>query len=352
MFAQTSELKLDTGEEIYKAACIGCHGPNGKGQPETTLGFEKPSQFPDFSDCNGSTRERVFDWTATIHEGGPGRGWSPIMPSFSEALSVDQIRKVTDYLRSLCDDKAWPLGELNLPRAFFTEKAFPEDEAVLTTAVNTKGPGAVATELTYERRFGVKNQLELSVPFGALERDNESWVGGLGDVVLGYKRVMFSNSRSGSILSLQGEVNAPTGNRSQGLGSGVTTFGTFAAFGQRLPGFSFFQLMVGADLPVNTQKAPQAVFAHSAVGKTFVQNGGFGRIWTPMVEFLGDRDLVTGAKTNWDVVPEMQFSLSKRQHILANVGVRRPVNNTFGRSTQIVFYVLWDWFDGGLTEGW
>ena len=71
-----------------------------------------------------------------------------------------------------------------------------------------------------------------------------------------------------------------------------------------------------------------------------------------MVEFLADRDLETSAKTNWDVVPEVQFSLSKRQHILANVGVRRPVNNTFGRTTQLVFYVLWDWFDGSLREGW
>src|SRR5947207_1124319 len=114
LFAQTSELKLDTGEEIYKAACIGCHGPGGKGQPESTLGFEKPSQFPDFSDCNGSTREKVFDWTATIHEGGSGRGWSTIMPSFSEALTLEQIREVTDYLRSRCDEKVWPLGELNL----------------------------------------------------------------------------------------------------------------------------------------------------------------------------------------------------------------------------------------------
>src|ERR1051325_696749 len=185
-FAQTPELKLDTGEDIYKAACIGCHGPDGKGQPETTLGFEKPSQFPDFTDCNGSTREKVFDWTATIHEGGPGRGWSPIMPSFAEALTLEQIRKVTDYLRSRCDEKAWPLGELNLPRTFFTEKAFPEDEAVLSTAVNTKGDGAVESELTYEKRFGVRNQIEFSTPFSFVQRDNKSWVGGLGDLVLGY----------------------------------------------------------------------------------------------------------------------------------------------------------------------
>ena len=351
-FAQGPELKLETGEDIYKAACIGCHGPNGKGQPETTLGFEKPSQFPDFSDCNGTTREKVFDWRATIHEGGAKRGWSEIMPSYADALSMEQIRKVTDYLRSLCDEKVWPLGEMNLPRTFFTEKAFPEDEAVLTTAVNTNGLGAVSPELTYERRFGARNQLELSAPFSFIQRENRSWVGGVGDFVLGYKRVLFSSSRSGSILSLQGEADLPTGNRSQSLGSGVTTFGTFAAFGQRLPGLSFFQLMAGADLPTDTRKAPQGVFIHSAVGKTFVQSRGFGRIWTPIVEFLADRDLATGAKTNLDLVPQLQFSLSKRQHILANVGVRTPANNTAGRTTQLVFYVLWDWFDGGLKEGW
>lgn len=352
LFGQTPELKLDTGEEIYKAACIGCHGPQGKGQPESTLGFEKPSQFPDFSDCNGSTRERVFDWTATIHEGGHVRGWSEIMPSYAEALTLEQIRKVTAYLRTLCDEPAWPLGEQNLPRAFFTEKAFPEDEAVLTTTVNTKGNGAVSSEFVYEKRFGVRNQLEFSAPFGFLERDNGSWVGGIGDLLVGYKRVLFHSGARGSIFSLQGEVAAPTGNRTQGLGSGVTTFATFAAFGQRLPGFSFIQMQGGAELPVNTKKAPQAVFIHTAIGKTFTQNHGFGRIWTPMVEALADRDLETGAKTNWDIVPEMQFSLSRRQHILANVGVRRPVNNTFGRTTQLVFYVLWDWFDGGLREGW
>ena len=88
------------------------------------------------------------------------------------------------------------------------------------------------------------------------------------------------------------------------------------------------------------------------MGKTFAQNRGFGRIWTPMVEFLADRDLQAAAKTNWDIVPQMQVSLSKRQHIKANAGIRTPVNNTFGRATQILFYVLWDWFDGGLREGW
>jgi hypothetical protein len=71
-----------------------------------------------------------------------------------------------------------------------------------------------------------------------------------------------------------------------------------------------------------------------------------------MFEFLAARDLVDNAKTNWDVLPQMQVTISKRQHIRANLGVRIPVNNTPGRQVQVMFYLLWDWFDGRLNEGW
>jgi mono/diheme cytochrome c family protein len=348
--APQEELKLETGKQIFEAACIGCHGPNGKGQPLSTLGFEPPSTFPDFTDCNGSTRERTFDWKATIHEGGRGRGFSDIMPSFAEALTSHQIDKVVQYLRSLCDEPEWPLGELNLPRAFATEKAFPEDEWVLTSSVNTRSPGAVESELIYEKRFGVKNQLEFAAPFSFLQRENGGWVGGIGDLVMGYKRVMFASHKS--ILSLQGEVGLPTGNRSKDLGSGGTRFETFAAFGQRISRSSFVQSQFGAELPVHTDIAPQAVFWRTAIGKTFAQNHGYGRTWTPMTEFILDHDLVTLAPTNWDIIPQVQFSLNKRQHILANVGVQTALNHTADRSTKMVFYVLWDFFDGGLREGW
>src|SRR5205814_10409383 len=113
------------------------------------------------------------------------------------------IDKVVQYLRTLCDDPSWPPGELNLPRAWMTEKAFPEDEWVLTTAVNTKGPGDIFTELIYEKRFGKKNQLEFAAPFTSLRNNTSTWVGGIGDLVLGYKRNLFHSIRSGSILSVQ-----------------------------------------------------------------------------------------------------------------------------------------------------
>jgi hypothetical protein len=75
-------------------------------------------------------------------------------------------------------------------------------------------------------------------------------------------------------------------------------------------------------------------------------------MWSPMLEFLADRDFQPGATTNWDLLPEMQVTISKRQHIRANAGIRIPATNTTGRSAQIVFYLLWDWQDGRLNEGW
>ena len=346
------ELPLETGEEIFLAACNGCHGPGGMGQPQATLGFEPPGTFPDFTDCNGSTREKTFDWRATIHEGGAGRGFSPIMPSFAEALTLEQIDKVIKYLRSRCGEPAWPLGELNFPRALMTEKAFPEDELVLTTSVNTRGLKTVSTQLTYEKRYGARNQLELGIPLQFVNRDNGSWIGGLGDAVLGYKRVLVANNHTGSILSAQGEVTMPTGNRLRDLGAGVTVFETFAAFGQTLPGMAFLQMQSGAELPVDTSKSPRVAYLKMNFGKTLAQSHGFGRAWTPMADVVADREFATGERTNWDIVPQFQVTLNRRQHIRANAGLRMPLNNSGERSKQLMFYLLWDWFDGGLREGW
>jgi hypothetical protein len=39
-------------------------------------------------------------------------------------------------------------------------------------------------------------------------------------------------------------------------------------------------------------------------------------------------------------------------HILANVGVRVPVNNTEDRPKQFLIYFLWDYVDGTLKQGW
>jgi len=131
-----------------------------------------------------------------------------------------------------------------------------------------------------------------------------------------------------------------------------TVFEGFAAFGQILPAGSFLQLHTGVELPVHPQEVPRAYYLRTAVGKTFAQEGGLGRRWTPIVEILADRSLISSASTDWDVLPQMQIPVSRRMHILANVGFRLPLNNTADRQKQLMFYVLWDWVDGGLKEGW
>jgi mono/diheme cytochrome c family protein len=354
LFAQAgnqSSLRLDTGEHIFKSACIACHGPDGKGTPKTIAGFEPPDSFPDFTRCDQTTAEPNTAWQDVIVHGGRSRGFSQIMPAFGDALTPEQIGKVIKYMRGFCREKGWARGELNLPRAIVTEKAYPEDEVVISSGVNVRGGPGVSNDVIHEQRFGVKNQIEIDVPINFVDQ-NHVWHGGVGDTVLGVKRVMFSSLRSGSILSLQGEVIVPTGNRAHGLGTGTTTFETFAAFDQLFPTNTFVQFQTGADLPRHTDISPQSVFWRTALGQSFAANRGLGRVWTPMVEFLGDKQLLTGARTNWDVLPQMQVTISRRQHVKADLGVRTPVSNTSGRPVQLVFYILWDWQDGKLTEGW
>jgi mono/diheme cytochrome c family protein len=343
---------LRGGEELFQAGCAGCHGPDGAGMPESTIGFTKPATFPDFTQCRQTTPEVTADWWAVIHEGGSARGFSPIMPAFGDLLSAPQIDALVNYLRSLCTDRRWPLGELNLPRALNTEKAFLENETVYTTSVAARGVHDVVGELAYERRFGVRNQLEVSVPLSVMHAASGTTMTGIGDIGVGLKRALLASSRTGTIASLQGGVHLPTGNKDKSLGTGVTVFEAFGAFGQLLPSESFIQAQMGTDLPADTAETPRAVFGRLAVGKSWRGGHSFGRLWTPMIELLADRDLQHSAATTIDIVPQTQVTLSRRQHVRANVGVRVPVTHTVGRPLQVSFYLLWDWFDGGLLEGW
>lgn len=354
LFCQTIRQRshsVKNGERLYKSGCISCHGAGGTGAPETLTEFKRPDTFPDFTRCDQTTPEPNSAWKDVIVNGGPSRGFSPIMPAFRELLSDDQIDDLIAYLRTFCRNDRWARGELNLPLPLVTEKAFPEDEEVMLTAVNAGGPSGVTTDFLHEQRFGVHNQLEVDIPL-TFRKPSNTWFGGVGDITIGLKREMWSSLRTGSIVSLFGGVILPTGNRKNGLGTGTTTFETFVAYGQLFPTNTWVQFQTGAELPHDTMRAPQTLFWRTAIGQSIGTNRGLGRLWSPMVEFVADRDLQTGAKTSWDVVPGMQVTISHRQHIRANVGYRKPFANTTGRHGQVVFYLLWDRADGKLTEGW
>jgi hypothetical protein len=274
------------------------------------------------------------------------------MPAFGSKLTPQQIDDVLQHLRSLCRNDSWPRGELNFPRGLVVEKAFPEDEAVITAAFNAEGTAGSDWNLIYEKRFGARNQIEVALPFSFNKEDPGNWRGGIGDAVFGYRRVLVANLRSGSILALQQEAILPTGNSAKGFGTGVPVFETFASFGQLLPKRSFLQLQSGIELPTRPEEVNRAAYWRLNFGKSISQGKGFGRMWTPMVELIADRELVHGEPINWDVIPQFQVTLSQRQHVRANFGVRLPLNDAGPRTTQLMFYLLWDWFDGGLRDGW
>jgi hypothetical protein len=315
--------------------------------------FLRPDTFPDFTDCAGTTPEPNGNWKAVIVHGGPSRGLSQIMPAFGNLLTDDQINDVIAYMRGFCRNTHHdPLGELNLPRALVTEKAFPENELVVSTAASASGAPSWTTDIIDERPIiDARTQLETDVPVNYADQ-NHNWTEEVGDITLGVKREVFSSLRTGSILSLQGGVLLPTGDSKRGFGAGTTQFEPFAAFDQLFKENTFVQTELGADLPVDTSVAPRNMFWRITAGQAMARDHMLGRLYSPMVEFLASRDFKPGAKTDWDVLPEMQVTVSRRQHVRVGFGVREPFTNTSGRNPQVLFYMLWDRADGKLWNGW
>lgn len=346
-----------TGRQIFLDSCAACHAADGKGQSRSRRGFDLNP--PDFSDPDFASREAHADWVGIALNGGPSRGFSEIMPSFREALTQDEIAAAVDHMKTLADTRSWPPGEFNLPRPLVTGKAFLEDEAIFAAAAgeDADGLGSIQGKFVYEQRFGARNMWEVVVPFGWSERITDplapatSWGASLGDMALAVKRDLYHNLGSGSILSGAAELILPTGDRASGFGKGTFIFEPFLAYGQILPADFFLQAQTGLEIPFERAAAANEAFLRLAVGRSF-QYKTWGRMWSPMVELLAAKELVSGEKIILDVVPQLQVTLNKRRHILFNVGVRLPLNETSGRNLSVMAYLIWDWFDGAFFDGW
>jgi mono/diheme cytochrome c family protein len=336
------------GADIYRAACATCHGPDGRGSPKSIVGFDAP--LPDFTNCAFATAEPDPDWEAVVHEGGPVRGLDRHMPAFGEALSREDIALAVSHLRTFCTERAWPRGDLNLPRAFFTEKAFPENEAVWATTFTRSGDRSVTNELIYEHRLGARSQVEVVAPISVQQDGTGEWRRGLGDVAVAFKRTVFANRQTGGIGAAGLEVILPTGKEQLGLGNGYTVFEPFAMWGQILPRDAFVQLHGGLEIPSDSTHGGREVFFRTAIGTTIAQDRGFGRAWSPQIELLWARP--QDGPSEWDVVPQVQITLSKLQHVMIAGAVRIPVSQREDRPAQGLVYLLWDWFDGGFFDFW
>ena len=334
-----------TGRQVYESICITCHGPDGRGGVNPAI--ERIVTVPDFSDCAFANREPDRGFLAVAHNGGPARGFSPLMAPWGGAFSEHELALAVSHIRTLCTDQRWPRGELNLPRPLVTAKAFPEDEAVISTTARS---GSTVTKVIYERRFGPLNQVELILPIASEGTGDTQRATGLGDIALEYKRTLAHSLRRGNIVSVTGEVVLPTGSEGRGLGGGTVVIEPFVTFGQKLPRDSFLQAQAGLGVPLESGHDNEA-FWRVAVGRSFEQSR-FGRVWTPMLEFLAARPLVSGASVEWDLLPGAQVTLNRRQHVRVAGGVRLPVTESEQRRKSAIVYLLWDWYEGGFFQGW
>ena len=120
--------------------------------------------------------------------------------------------------------------------------------------------------------------------------------------------------------------------------------------GQILGANGFLQVHAGYEIASDQDRGTNEGFVRAALGYTLTQDHGVGRAWSPMTELVVA--MPKGGAAEWDVVPQVQVSLSRLQHVLLSVGVRVPLNERQGRKPQFLTYVLWDWFDGGLFDFW
>lgn len=315
------QAPADTGATLYRAWCGSCHGEAGDGTSKATVRLEVPAA--NLAQCATSTAEPEERWVAIVRDGGASVGLSIDMPAFGDAATPEQLQALVRYVRSLCREPGWPPGELNLPRPFLVEKAFPENEVV----VEAHGRGQ---ELIYERRIGRRLQVE-----GAA-RTLATSGGGFDGVTGALKYNVWHSLAPRALASVGLEVTPPLGLQPNwevepffaygaNPGGGATIIqGEFIAPWEETEG------VVGAELRLG-------------VGQQL------GRI-VPMLE--AGWSVPRDGQQALALFPQVWVQLSRPGHVAASAGVELPVAGPDPFTARLVAFVLWDFGDGPLNRGW
>jgi mono/diheme cytochrome c family protein len=312
------QAHADSGATLYKKSCANCHGADGHGPPASTHLDVRP---PDLASCKYATAEHEAAWVGTVRDGGAARGLSSIMPAFKGTLTPEQIEAVVHYVRSLCKETGWPPGDLNFPRATLSEKAFPEDEVVITTHGSTQ-------EYIYERRIGKRGQIE-AVARTTFDSLDDPFNG----VTAAFKYNLWHSAAKRSLVSAGLEVTPPVGRQDE------WELEPFLAAGTGALGWGFLQGEVGAE------------WEDEGI-EEFFYTVGFGRTigrFTPILELGGAKP--EDGENELSLVPQVLIQLSRLGHVAASIGVDVPIAGP-SRDARLTAFILWDFADGGLFRGW
>ena len=319
--ALAAQLPADSGAALYRSWCLKCHGADGRGTPATTARLEVPPA--DLADCKASTAEPDDRWVGIVTEGAAAFGLSLDMPAFGEAGTPEQIRAVIRYVRSLCRERGWPPGELNFPRAFLVEKAYPENEWVVTE----RGAGQ---ELIYERRLGKRLQLEgaARTAFDSLDRPFDG-------VTAAAKYNVWHSSERRALVSLGLEATPPLGRQE------AWEVEPFLAFGANPRRTLFVQGEV-----VGTWEEAEGI---TALSYRLGLGRAVGRV-VPMLE--AGWTVPTEGERTLSLYPQAWVQLSRLGHVAASLGAELPAVGPEPRHPRLIAFVLWDYADAPLLRGW
>ena len=318
---------------MYRLWCQPCHGANGTGRFEGRPVRTTPL---DFSDCRVATPEPDADWELAIRAGGPAVGLSADMPSF-EMLSIEQVRLLIVHLRSFCQDPGWPHGNMNVPRALFTRKAFPENEIILQPVAShsSQTHTQLGLQVSLERRLGRRMHVSAEIPFYSVLNAPTPKTA-TGDVAIGAKRVVIARPDWPLIATAGASLSFPSGDRGYGFGSGTHILWPYlaaASFHDRW----YFQADIGVQIHMPKVE--------------------FDPIRLLMYNAALTRDL-TGSPTTWNIglevngidgglglVPQIRKGLTRSGTLSAALGFRIPVRPHFPFAYDTYRwrgYLLWE----------
>ena len=328
--------------------------PMAADRPHNLRGFERPATFPISATAPRPRQSRTSSGAPSITNGGPARAFSPIMPAFKDLLTQEQIDKVDRrHLRDFCTSTRGRSGDLNLPRALVTEKAFPENETVVPQSCQRAGRARRRLHghlRAPHRRDGDDRSHRAVCDFARTTAR-------LGRGV----RRPRARLQAEAVPQPEDRIDLQRRRRNERADREHRRWAPAASrrcskplrhSGNCCQPAAFCRCIPASNCPRIPTKCRGPTTCERRSARRSQPTRGLGRRWSPMMEVIADRDLVSGATTNWDIVPQMQIPLSKRMHILGSIGFRIPVNNTGGPAEAVcMFYVLWDWVDGGLTAG-
>jgi hypothetical protein len=131
----------------------------------------------------------------------------------------------------------------------------------------------------------------------------------------------------------------------------VSIVEAFAAYGQILPSNMFVQAQGGTEQPWSTRDVLACAVGGSASARACVRDGPRAPV-VANPRAAGRSRLRGWREDERGSAASGPGDAQQTQHVRFNLGFQIPVNNTSTRSKQVVFYFLWDWFDGGLLDGW